>query len=402
MAEFLSLHLGKSLQTDNPVIMLEEALFKHVTVWNKRENMPFLVATLYQWLSQGGGGLFIDTEGSSDTKNMVQAIGHLSSLQDRIKILDFVDPESSQSYNPAHNGTPSQIATRLLELVPVTNEPNPGCDYYRQAALYALTVIIAALQEALSTSLTVTPSLLARALLEPEILVGLESVLPHGPAREQLALFLDAFRVKGQLNSRHFQRTYGGVAGRLMMLSQGKFGKIFDTAQPSLRMAEVRNNNQLLYVRLPAQGQSEASAAICRLLLSELTTTPFFKNGPPFLVVTPSIESSALQTILTQGRAQRLSAWVTFDSASDLLNASATLQNAVLSNTATKIVFAPQSEADTALFAKFLDQGRDFMFRLRNLQEGQACIQNNRQHPFVTTPSLKLTLDFDGARTRRP
>lgn len=231
---------------------------------------------LYQQMARGGGFIMIDAKVDVDTKD---TIGYLSKSLGRerdVYILNVDDPELSNTYNPLINGDADEVASRLLNLIPST-ENNPGSDHYRQLANHALTAIIGGLKAAklryhFDDLITVFQS--ASAMQE------LVDRVPNGSKeKKNLEMFLDKYRKLERGNPVidiiKLKAEVGGLAGRMAQFSQGKFGEIFNTYTPEIDLFDIIKNNKMLYVMLPTMGKGTAALNLAKMILSDLMSAVY-------------------------------------------------------------------------------------------------------------------------------
>jgi intracellular multiplication protein IcmO len=102
---------------------------------------------LWQQVCRGGGYVFIDAKLDADTRDKLAFMNALVGRADDFYVLNVDQPHNSHSYNPILKGDSDEVASRLLNLLP-SAENSPGADFFRQQAMYALTVLPAALMSA--------------------------------------------------------------------------------------------------------------------------------------------------------------------------------------------------------------------------------------------------------------
>ena len=195
---------------------------------------------------------------------------------DDFYVLNVDKPENSNTYNPILRGDADEVASRLLNLLP-SSENNPGADFYRQSANYALTVITGALKAA---KRRYHFSDLAILLQSSRALSELERIVPAGtPERMSLQVFLDQFRKKSkegvQIDVDRVKQVLGGMSGRIATFAQGKFGKVFNTYAPEIDLTDIVVNNKCLYVMLPTMGKDQAALNLGKMVLSYILNEVF-------------------------------------------------------------------------------------------------------------------------------
>lgn len=151
------------------------------------------------------------------------------------------------------DGAPADIAASLVSLLPPAPTGSVGAEFYQNSAHYALGVLVAATQAA---GLPVQLRDLAELLSSADAIQALEARVPRdAPAYARLQGLLDMFRTAppaGTVDVSKLNAILGGMAGRIAQYAQGRFGIIFDSDNPDIRLDDVVRNNSMLYVRLPA------------------------------------------------------------------------------------------------------------------------------------------------------
>jgi intracellular multiplication protein IcmO len=294
------LQIGFSSDKGEPIFIDDEHLMRHLFIIGQSGVGKTVAASmmLFQQIQRGGGVLFID--GKLDAENIKQ-IYHFccwNGRQQDFLVINPGDPSNSNTYNPILFGDPDEVASRILALIPST-ENSPGADHYKQEANQGLSTLISALQKAgLSYNMIDLSVLLLSSGALTELEQKLASKAPGSEELRNYALFLDKFRITdaknpnmGQIDASKLKTTFGGVGGRLYMFGTGKFGKVMNTYDPDVNLFEAIRSNKIIYVALPTMGKSEAAQNFGRMVVGDLRTAVSWlqalpeveRPDPPFL-----------------------------------------------------------------------------------------------------------------------
>ena len=229
---------------------------------------------LWQQTARGGGWLFIDAKLDKDVRDQLAYMARVFGREDEFYVMNVSDPDNSNTYNPLLNGDPDSISSRLLNLLP-NSENNPGSDFYKQTANYALTVLISALQ---SAKKRYTFMDLAIMLQSAAAINKIESLVPYdSEAFMVLQVFLDQFKKKDktgiQVDVNKIKDLLGGMSGRIAQFGQNKFGKVFNTTTPEIDLTDIVKNNKMCYVMLPTMDKDVAALNLGKMVLSDFRTT---------------------------------------------------------------------------------------------------------------------------------
>ena len=102
---------------------------------------------MFQQIQRGGGLAFIDGKLAGDDIETIYQYCCWAGREQDLLILNPGTPSMSNTYNPILRGDPDEVASRILSIIPST-ENNPGADHYKQSANQGITTIVAALQAA--------------------------------------------------------------------------------------------------------------------------------------------------------------------------------------------------------------------------------------------------------------
>ncbi len=400
---------------------------------------------LWQQTMRGGGWIFIDAKLDKDTRDKMAYMAYAAGRSEDLYVLNVVEPENSNTYNPVMNGDADEKSSRLLNLIPASEE-NPGSDYYRQSANHALTVIFGALDAAKKLYHFGDLALL---LQSDKAMEQLERLTPDGPERRSLSIFLDQYRIRNKngaaLDVKRLKEVLGGMAGRIALFAQGKFGEVFNTYAPEIDLIDIIMNNKMLYVMLPTMGRDAAALNLGKMIMSDLRTAvayvqdqPKWKRpNPPFKVLADEMGSYVMdkvKTLFEQARSAQIMMFPAFQSFSQLNQVSPDFADILIQNTWNKVFFkfgsvdssetavellgkttkymrslsvsrnegdsaqairtTPQgSESDGSGIAESLREDEDYRVtpdQLRALGKGEAVIISGARVFHLSTPMLKF------------
>lgn len=305
---------------------------------------------LWQQTVRGGGWLFIDAKIDRDTRDHLGYMAKITGREDDLFILDISSPQESHTMNPLLSGDPDEVASRLMNLVP-SSESNPGSDFYRQSANHALTVIVSALQAAKKLYHFGDLAILMQSA---KALEALERLTPPGAERRSLSVFLDQFRSRNkngvEINVDKLKNTLGGMAGRIALFAQGKFGEVFNIYAPDIVLESIVLENKMLYVSLPTMGKDTAALNLGKMVISDLrSAVANIQNLPkskrpliPFLAVLDEMGAYVMEGVarlFEQARSAGIALVPAFQSFSQLNKVSPDFADIVIQNTWNKIIF---------------------------------------------------------------
>lgn len=278
---------------------------------------------LWQQTARGGGWIFVDAKLDRDTRDQLGYMMRIMGREQDYYVFDSSDPANSNTYNPLLRGSGDEVASRLLNLLPVAEE-NPGADHYRQAANYALSVIIRALQ---ACGMAYHFGDLSILLQSPAALQDLEfkvSNLPGDKAREAssgLRVFLDQYRSMGkegpQIDMKRLKDTLGGMAGRIATFAQGDFGAVMNHTNPEIDLPDIMLNNKCLYVMLPTMAKDTAALNLGKMYVSDMRSAVAIvqdqpkhrRPNPPFMAFLDEMGSYVMygvKTLFEQARSAQI------------------------------------------------------------------------------------------------
>lgn len=315
---------------------------------------------LWAQVARGGGYIFVDPKIDSGQRDKMYYMAKILGREDDFYVININEPQNSNSYNPILAGDPDEVASRLMNLVPST-EGNAGADHYKQTSTYALTVIIAGLQKAKKLY---TFGDLAILLQSSQAIERLLRLVPESGEKRSLEIFIDQFRKKtkegSQIDTERMKTALGGMAGRIAMFSQGKFGEVFNTVTPDVDLLDVVKNKKMLYVTLPTMGKDSAALNLGKMIVSDLrsacatlqTLPKSERPNPPCIALLDefgSFVTEAVSRLFEQARSAGIALMPAFQSFGSLRRVSPDFAEQIIQNTWQKVFFKFGSkEADEA------------------------------------------------------
>lgn len=342
---------------------------------------------LWQQVVRGGGFIFIDAKLDADTRDKLAYMMKLLGRSDEFYVLNVDKPENSHTYNPILRGDADEVGSRLLNLLP-SAENSPGADFYRQQAMYALTVLTGALKSAKRRYHFSDLAILLQSDRALESLLR----LPLGTeARMTLEVFINQFRKKDKNGSvidvDKVKNTLGGMSGRIAQFAQGKFGQVFNTYTPEIDLTDIVLNNKCLYVMLPTMGKDQAALNLGKMILSDLRTAVYNVQGlkkelrpnPPFIVFADEMGSYVMQGIarlFEQARSAGICMIPAFQTFANLRAISPDFEDIIIGNTWNKVFFKFASKDSPETAAEIIGKTKVFVKSL-SMSENEGNSANN-------------------------
>lgn len=342
---------------------------------------------LWQQASRGGGFIFIDAKLDADTRDKLAFMMQLLGRGDDFYVLNVDQPHNSHTYNPILKGDSDEVASRLLNLLP-SAENSPGADFYRQQAMYALTVLTGALK---SANRRYNFNDLAILLQSDRALESLMRLPLGDEARMTLDVFLNQFRKKDKngttIDVDKVKNTLGGMSGRIAQFAQGKFGEVFNTYTPEIDLTDIVMNNKCLYVMLPTMGKDQAALNLGKMILSDLRTAVYNVQGvrkelrpkPPFLVFADEMGSyvmAGIARLFEQARSAGICMLPAFQTFANLRAISPDFEDIIIGNTWNKVFFKFASKDSPETAAEIMGKTKKFI-RSLSVSENEGTSANN-------------------------
>ncbi|QHS08989.1 type IV secretory system conjugative DNA transfer family protein [Sinimarinibacterium sp. NLF-5-8] len=391
--------LGYTTDTQTPVRVPYNLLTRHIALVGASGvgKTTLGMFMIWQQIERGGGVTFIDAKIDGDSLAALTHMAKVTGRESDFYVLDISNPGRSHTYNPLINGDPDEVSSRLLNLIP-SAENNPGADHYRQSVNHALTVIVGALQAA---NRLYTFNDLTILLQSPLALQELLRLCPQGPERMALDVFLDKYRKPAGKDSKEMvidiakmKDTLGGMAGRLALFAQGKFGEIFNTYTPEVDLFDVITQGKILYIRLPTMAKETAAINFAKMLLSDFRSAvarvqalpTSGRPHPPHLLFADEMGSYAMpgvSRLFEQARSAGISVMPGFQAFGQLREVSPEFADVILQNTWSKVLFrfGGADSAETA--AEIIGKHKKMLYTLSQTANRSAS------SPFIhATPQL--------------
>lgn len=362
--------LGYCVDTGQPLIAPVEDWTRHAFIIGQSGvgKTVFMEWINFQQILKGGGLLFIDGKIDADNLKKLTAMCAYAGRLDDLYVIDTGNPDLSNTYNPVLYGDPDEIASRLVSMIPGT-ENNAGADYYRNETTYGLMSLISAIQAA---GMACHPMDIAVCLQSPRALKWLLSCIPEDrPERKQFELFLDKYRAPGKdgqpgdIDVRRLKETFGGMGGRLALLGNGNFGRISNHYTPDVVLYDAIINNKIIYVALETMGKQETAMMFAKLLVGDIRSAlakvqrlpPASRPNPPFLVgmdEAGSYMTMALGRIFEQARSARITMMPSVQTMANLDAISKELTEFIIGNTEINVFFRIGSQDSAEKVAELI------------------------------------------------
>lgn len=389
------LRLGYTKDKHLPLDIENDKLMRHLAIIGQSGVGKTVLGTniLWQQTARGGGWLFIDAKLDKDVRDQLAYMARVFGREDEFYVMNVDEPENSNTYNPLLNGDPDEIASRLLNLLP-SSDNNPGSDFYKQSANYALTVLVGALQSANKRYTFMDLAIMlqsAAAIGKVETLVPLDS-----PAFMVLQVFLDQFKKKDkngvQVDVNKIKDILGGMSGRIAQFAQGKFGKVFNTTTPEIDLTDIVRNNKMCYVMLPTMGKDTAALNLGKMVLSDLRTavakmqglTKAERPNPPFICFADEMGSyvmPGISRVFEQARSAGVMMIPAFQTFANLASVSPEFEEMIIGNTWTKCFFKLGSIDSATKAADIIGNEMKFQYSVSSSASESSSTQALRVTP---------------------
>lgn len=350
--------LGWTTDTHQPVDLTDELAVRHLAIIGQSGVGKTVMGQNLLWgqTARGGGWGFVDAKIDRHTRDQVGFMARSLGREHDFLLLDPTDVANSNTYNPVLRGTGDEVASRLLALLPVA-ENNPGADHYRQAANYALSVIISGLQAAnMAYHFGDLAILLQSSRALDDLRIRATNTHPtNHSAVSALNVFLDQYRTFSKdtgatVDVKRLKETLGGMAGRIATFAQGEFGAVMNHCNPEIDLFDVIANNRMLYIMLPTMSKGTAALNLGKMLVSDWRTAtakvqdlPIWRRpNPPFLSFFDEMGSYVIydvKTLFEQARNARMCMIPAFQSFANLSVVTEDFADIIIQNTWTKALF---------------------------------------------------------------
>lgn len=351
-----ALLFGYTVDRGEPLFISYNFLMRHVWILGQSGVGKTVLGTnlMAQQIAKGGGLLFIDGKMNAADLNTMYQLCQWAGREQDLLVINPGNPATSNTYNPILYGDPDEVASRLLSLIP-SSENNPGADFYRQSAKQGITTLVAALQE---TRLAYNFIDLTILLLNGRALQHLESLLirdaPASPVTHNFRLFLDKYKstsAKGiDIDVNKLRDIFGGIAGRMYDFGTGTFGEVMNTYTPEANIFEAVKANKIVYVMLPTMGKNEQAQNFGKMVVGDLRTAVSWvqampeseRPNPPYMVFADEAGSYVGQSwprMFEQARSARIWLMPATQTRANFEAISKELEQMITGNTWTKVFF---------------------------------------------------------------
>lgn len=389
--------IGYSTDHAMPIGLYHEIMTRHIMIIGQSGTGKTVLNRniLFQHALQGGGLMHID--GKNDQGDFLKFYSLMKSIgrADDVLVINVDVPELSNTYNPILYGDPDEVATRIISLIPFS-ENSPGSDHYRSEATVALTIFIGALQLA---GMAYSMIDLALLLMSDKAIMELDARITKIDDCHEAAInyktLISKFIRKGKIDTAALKQMFGGVGGRIFMLGTNKFGQITNNYNPEVRLFDVITQNKILWIMLPTLGKTEAANAFGKILVSDLRTAVSWvlklpdnqKPTPLFLASMDeagSYVNDSWGRLFEQARSARIVMMPAVQTDANYKKISTELLSIVEGNTWSKIYFKV-GDLDTAKrIVENLGQTKSIKYTLTTTESASDSKQNLQMAPNST------------------
>ncbi|MBX9867050.1 MAG: TraM recognition domain-containing protein [Burkholderiales bacterium] len=394
---YKSYEIGYTSDTAVSIRLYFEIMTRHIMIIGQSGTGKSVLVRniLFQHALQGGGLMHID--GKNDQGDFLKFYSLMCSIGrgDDVLVVNIDFPELSNTYNPILYGDPDEVATRIISLIP-SSENNPGSDHYRTEATVALTIFVGALQQA---GLAYSMIDLALLLMSDKALMELDERLSAIDEYHEAAInfktLLSKFIKKGRIDGQALKDMFGGVGGRIFMLGTNKFGEITNNYNPDIKLFDVITQNKILWVMLPTLGKTEAANAFGKILVSDLRTAvswvlklPESKKPSPLFLASMDEAGSYVNDswgrLFEQARSARIVMMPAVQTDANYKKISPELLSIVEGNSWSKI-YLKVGDLDTAeRIVKNIGTTKSIKYTLTNTESNSQSKQNLQVAPNAT------------------
>ena len=359
------IQLGYIVETGEPLVISYEDAVRHALLVGKSGTgkTTFMLDNIfYQHLVRGGGALFINGKADKKGKQEIVEMCAMAGRLDDLIIIDTANPDQSNTYNPILYGDPDEIASRMVSMIPESNDP--GKEFYREEATKAITILIRAVQAA---GLAYNMMDLSVSLMSDVALEYIYQRTPEGSEeRALLGVFLSNYRNnRGEIRVEEIRRIFSGISGKMFLMGQGNFGKITSSYTPDLRIYDAILENKVIYIALETMGKQEISRQFGKLIIGDLRSAlgrlqQLDKHklpNPPFLIQMDeagSYMTEALGRASEQARSANVILMPAVQTFENLSSVSEELLAFVLDNTEINVFFKVGSDETAEKVAKMI------------------------------------------------
>lgn len=360
---------------------------------------------MFQHIQRGGGLLFIDGKLSKEELETIHRYCVWAGREQDLLVINPGSPEESNSYNPILYGDPDEVSSRILSLIPAT-ENSPGADHYKSAANQGLATLVSALQWAGLSYNFIDLTIL---LMNQKALADLERRCPPGAPKTNLSLFLDQWRIvdkdgKSVIDVKRMKETFGGIGGRMFMFGTGQFGSTMNTYTPDVDLYKSIIQNKIVYVALPTMGKNEAAQNLGKMIIGDLRTAVSWvqrlkeedKPNPPFFVFMDEFGSYAVASVarvFEQARTAHIALLPAVQTIANLQAVSDELSEMVIGNTWMKYYFKIGTQESALACAELIGMEKSIVKAI-GLSDSRS-----ESAPFINPADPNMNIGLGGGMT---
>lgn len=358
--------LGYTVDTAEPVVIPWDDWMRHAFIVGQSGMGKTVLGEwlMFQQIVYGGGLIWIDGKIDADNIEKLHAMCAWAGRRHQLKVINPGNPNASNTYNPILYGSPDEVSSRVLSLIP-SSENNPGTDYFRQAANEGITTLVGGIKGSTSPAYNFLD--LSILLQNERALEHLMTLMKDGSARDALALFYERFKSPDRngvmrIDLKKLRDTFGGVGGRMHMFGTGEFGRITGTYDPDVVMYDALVNQDIVYIALPTMGKPEAASNFGKMTVGDYRSaiaevqnlTKSLRPWPPtlgFFDEAGSYVTQAWARIFEQSRSAHQVLVPAIQTIANLDAVSKELREMVVGNTVTKVSFRIGTDETAEKFA---------------------------------------------------
>lgn len=378
--------LGYTVDTGEPLVIPWDDWMRHCLVVGQSGvgKTVFGEWVLFQQIVNNGGILWND--GKLDPANLAKLDAMCAWVGRRgdLEVINPGDPSMTNTYNPILYGDPDEVSSRVLSLIP-SSENNPATDYYRQAANQGVTTLVGAIQRAGMAYNFMDLTIL---LQNQRALSMLENVVPANSSEgKALKLFLDQYKQVNKdgvvsIDLKRLKETFGGIGGRMYMFGTGNFGQVTNTYSPDINLFEDIRSGKIIYTMLPTMGKAEAASNFGKMTLGDFRSTiAKIQNLPKSELPWPpvinfndefgSYATKAADRPFEQARSANIVMMVAIQTIANLDAISEELREMVIGNTWIKVFFKVGTDETAQKIVELIGKERRIALSL-SISGGQS------------------------------
>lgn len=319
-----SIEIGVDPESGVPIRLPDKVRTQHVQILGgsgSGKTSSFILPAIAQDVAHGHPIIIIDGKADGSFRRDLQAIAAKYGRAEAVQVFDLRG-DNSQSYNPLAGLNSNDAANVLVNSFAWSER------HYKARALEALKIICRLPK--LGNQLTVGA-----------IAKVMESSVSFSAAINSLLVSKETGEVL-----RSWYESSSGMKAQLNSLNSGKHGELLNCDDPKIVLKNVIADRKIVYFRLPALADSDASLALGRLILNDLKSLASIQHAKDECVFCPVyIDEFApfaipdFATIFAMGRSAGLAMHVSHQSMGDLKGVGESFVSQVIDNTATKIFF---------------------------------------------------------------